>query len=563
MTRLLRAYTALLVVAWSLSSCSGGVDNTVTPPGGGTPVAASISVSLNVASPVVGDTVTATAVVRDATGAVMSGTAVTWSMSDASIATPVTANRFLVRAAGTTQVVATSGIVSGSATMTAAMPAPAPVASVTVTLSSAAVTSGATTQATATLRDASGNVLTGRPVTWSSDNAAVATVSGTGVVSAVGVGTAHISATSESKIGSATLAVTATSPAPVATVAVALDASALTVGGTTQATATLRDAANNVLTGRSIAWTSDNTAIATVSAAGLVTAVAAGTAHITATSETKSGSATLTVTAVAPSAAECASAPAAWIWCDDFESDRTSRYFEYDNAGGTFVRAAAVGKDGSMGMRVHFAAAQQNAGSLKIAFGKTPNTSFKAVDAGTAIYREIYWRMYLRNQAGWTGGGGDKLSRATSLVNPSWAQAMIAHVWSGDGTATNYLAVEPVSGTDTQGVLQTTTYNDFANFRWLGNVPSTTPTFDAAHVGQWHCIEAHAKLNDPGASNGLEEIWIDGVAQAAHTGLNFLGGYSAFGINAVFFESYWNAGSPVAQERYFDNLVVSTQRIGC
>jgi hypothetical protein len=31
----------------------------------------------------------------------------------------------------------------------------------------------------------------------------------------------------------------------------------------------------------------------------------------------------------------------------------------------------------------------------------------------------------------------------------------------------------------------------------------------------------------------------------------------------VFVENYWNTGSPVAQERYLDNLVVSTQRIGC
>jgi hypothetical protein len=31
----------------------------------------------------------------------------------------------------------------------------------------------------------------------------------------------------------------------------------------------------------------------------------------------------------------------------------------------------------------------------------------------------------------------------------------------------------------------------------------------------------------------------------------------------VFFENYWNTGSPKLQERYFDNIVVSTQPIGC
>src|SRR5207245_1269205 len=59
--------------------------------------------------------------------------------------------------------------------------------------------------------------------------------------------------------------------------------------------ATTKDANGNVLTGRVVTWASDNTAVATVSPAGLVTAVAPGAATITATSETKSGTAAITV----------------------------------------------------------------------------------------------------------------------------------------------------------------------------------------------------------------------------------------------------------------------------
>ncbi len=36
-----------------------------------------------------------------------------------------------------------------------------------------------------------------------------------------------------------------------------------------------------------------------------------------------------------------------------------------------------------------------------------------------------------------------------------------------------------------------------------------------------------------------------------------------FAINAVFFENFTNAGSPVERVRYFDNLVIATERIGC
>lgn len=72
-----------------------------------------------------------------------------------------------------------------------------------------------------------------------------------------------------------------------------------------------------------------------------------------------------------------------------------------------------------MGMRAHFAAGQVNAGSLHLAFGRTPSSYIRPVDAGTTNYREIYWRVYLRDQAGWQGGGGDKLSRAQSLASPN------------------------------------------------------------------------------------------------------------------------------------------------
>jgi hypothetical protein len=87
---------------------------------------------------------------------------------------------------------------------------------------------------------------------------------------------------------------------PVATVTVTLSATSVSVGQSTQATATLKDAAGNVLTGRSIAWSSSAPSVAGVSANGLVTTSAAGTASVIATSEGKTGSATLTVTSPAP-----------------------------------------------------------------------------------------------------------------------------------------------------------------------------------------------------------------------------------------------------------------------
>jgi len=176
-----------------------------------------------------------------------------------------------------------------SATFTIAQPA---VASVTVTSAATSVVRGQTIQYTATTRDASGNVLTGRAVTWSSDNTAIATVSSTGVVTGVGVGSTTIRATSEGIQGTRAITVTTDVNSVVVTPSTfTLNAA----GATQQLTADPRNAANVSLTGRTVTWSSLNTAVATVSASGLVTAVANGSTTIRATVEGVIGQATATV----------------------------------------------------------------------------------------------------------------------------------------------------------------------------------------------------------------------------------------------------------------------------
>src|SRR5207247_6908003 len=65
----------------------------------------------------------------------------------------------------------------------------------------------------ASTKDANGNTLTGRTVTWASNNNPAGTVSSSGLVTGVATGTALITATSEGKTGSAMIAV-GTPPPP-------------------------------------------------------------------------------------------------------------------------------------------------------------------------------------------------------------------------------------------------------------------------------------------------------------------------------------------------------------
>ena len=92
---------------------------------------------------------------------------------------------------------------------------------------------------------------------------------------------------------------TPSAPGPAPVVSVSVDPlSASMLAGTTQTlTATPKDAAGSLLTSRTVSWSSSDQSIATVSSGGLVTAVAAGSTTITATSEGKFGSAAITVSA--------------------------------------------------------------------------------------------------------------------------------------------------------------------------------------------------------------------------------------------------------------------------
>ena len=161
---------------------------------------------------------------------------------------------------------------------------------------------GQTVQLSATVKDAAGSILSGQPVTWSSSAASVASVSGSGLVTAHALGTATITAASGSKSGVATINVI---PPPIASITVGPTNDTLLIGETVQLTATMRDAANNVVTDRTVTWTSSSTTIASVSGSGLVTAVGDGLATITASADGRSATSAIQVfgpcrTVVAP-----------------------------------------------------------------------------------------------------------------------------------------------------------------------------------------------------------------------------------------------------------------------
>ena len=239
-----------------------------------------------------GQTVTLTATARDASGNALPGRPATWttgapsivSVSPAGVATVVGAGN------GPVLVIATVEGRTGTATINVRQ-----VSSVSVTPSSNTVFVLATRQLTATPRDAGGNSISGLTPTWSSSAPATASVTPQGLVTGLLPGTATITAAYGTVTGTASVTVQL---APVASITVAPNPASVKVNLTIQLTATLRDANGNVLTGRSVTWSSGNTTRATVnSATGLVTGKSASTTPvtITATSGSASGQSQVTV----------------------------------------------------------------------------------------------------------------------------------------------------------------------------------------------------------------------------------------------------------------------------
>src|SRR5262249_17388731 len=142
------------------------------------------------------------------------------------------------------------------------------------------------------VKDAQGNVLTGRTVTWGTNTPSIATVSNAGLVTGVSAGPVTVRATSGGQTGTTQATITLV---PVASVA--LSPHTLTVAtGKSPAPlpATVYDSVGNVLTGRAVSWTSSSNALVSVTNTGLVSGVTVGSATVTATVEGKTASSTIT-----------------------------------------------------------------------------------------------------------------------------------------------------------------------------------------------------------------------------------------------------------------------------
>ncbi len=169
---------------------------------------------------------------------------------------------------------------------------PASVVRVDVTAPSSSLELGKTMRVTARYYNAQSGELTGRPVSWTSSSALIASVSQDGLVTAAGTGRVVISATVDGVRGSVDIDVV---PVPVAQIAITPANPSVRLGETITLNGTPRDAMGQPLTDRRVSWSSADPLKATVDTNGVVTGVAAGYVYIRASTGERTDSVNLRV----------------------------------------------------------------------------------------------------------------------------------------------------------------------------------------------------------------------------------------------------------------------------
>ena len=316
------------MITATADSVSGMATLTVTDPPPPEPVVASVTVSPASMMITVGGMFQFMAVAMTADGMVIDDVDFTWMSDDTEVATVDETGLVTAVAAGTAMITATgNGVTSVPATITVEEAAPV-VASVEIadTTMPIELQIGDTHQLMAVARTSDGTMIGGVTLAWSSDNNEVATVDSTGLVSAIGAGMADITAMSGGT-SSDPVTVTVTEPPPVVDrVSVSPSTASIEEGETQRFTATAYTSDNEVISGRTVTWTSSRTSVATVNPSSgtstTATGVDAGSTTIRATVDGVSGTATLTVTEPPPVVARVTVSPSS----PSIEEGETQRF---------------------------------------------------------------------------------------------------------------------------------------------------------------------------------------------------------------------------------------------
>jgi uncharacterized protein YjdB len=395
----------------------------------------------------------------------------------------------------------------------------APVASVTINPSSPTVVTGASTTLTAIARDAAGNTLTGRAVTWSSTATSIATVGSNGVATGVAAGTSTVRATVEGVTGGAPMVVTLPPPTLVG-VSLTPPFVTMTTGSSHQFAVTGL-LSNGSTSSVSVTYTATG---GTVSATGrFVAGSVPGNYRVIATVTGGSLADTSRVTVnpaveVQPMLVEDFST---YVSTSHLHADPRNIY-NSEEFGGPWGQWNLIELDTTTGVsEVGLGTSRK---SMKFTWPNRTNATGVQPDANRCA------DFYILK--------GIPITPVQELWGEFWVK--FSPNWTSKAPASWNCASNPDYKFIFFGTLPSSRFsikNDYAGLgtRWDPTAPGQGDgdnnfQFNNFHDGQWHRVRMHAKVASGGA-NGIHEVWLDDVLVYSRTGITTLNQTSIYLVN--------------------------------
>lgn len=381
-----------------------------------------------------------------------------------------------------------------------------PVDSVSVLPTAATLVIGDTARLVATARDSAGNTVEETTFTWSTNNANAASVSSTGLVTALAAGVASITATANGFSGSATITVAQ----ELDSVAVAPLQATIFVGDTVRIRGSGFDVNGDSVPSLVFTWASNNQAVATVDALGLVTGEGQGTAIITGTSGGLSAQATVQVDTVDATALNEPAGFTAIV-----ERPFNSKAADNNDRGTGEFPNKEGGSEGWDGFEF-----QET--NLSIVTGSDP------LSPGSAMRFTYPVGLAANNGPGVAqtlglGGRTDLYVRTALRLGPTYYA----------GGVSNKLYFHRMSGSPRGEPFIALHANDDGTFRLAANFQGTPDNglgffFAAAPANalvreQWYVIETLLIMNSAqGVADGVFRVWVDGDLVIERTNVSYI-----------------------------------------
>lgn len=441
-------------------------------------------------------------------------------------------------------VLAAAALAACEVARTAAPPTDSSVTQVVITPDSVDLAPGASAQFAAYGRTTQGDSVA-VAVTWSASGGSITAA---GLYTAdTSAGTFSISAqTAKAVHGSAKVHVGnghgSSGPAPVASVSVSPASASITVGTTQAFTVVLQDTLGNVLTGRSVTWSSSAPTIAGISVSGAVTGLLAGSTTITATSEGKSGNASLTVTVQPPpppppSPGTWPNQPAGLTLLSDQPWNSLGGWQLNDNSAGATSLVTLSGLPFSP------SEALQDLSPIGMTGGGD------AIGPGRADFyipaaqqpSEIYVGMWV------------KLSNPFQPHSSGVQKIMYVHDNNGINFSALWLEIY-----GTAAPFRASLVNQFYGCPSIRLDPNATQT--PIGPGEWHRYELYLKMASTGSSSdGVLKVWVDGVLNVNRSDVCTMGS-NATRMESVRLSGMWGGIGDTKTENdylWYDHAYVS------